>query len=283
MSAALIRVALLVPVLLAPGACGFVGDVDFDGVAVREHDGLVYADNVALRHVRWVMVDVPADAGALELASATRDIRVATAAPGMPGRLEAQLFSELEGDGSMSLARGRLEASSTAGGKVLVNGLRGTVPAGTPLALSNGSGAISAQFEHGLSGLHVKAGTGAVDAAGGPAGAIDVKSGTGDVSLADVAGERALISCGTGRLNVTRLKCTRLEVQTGTGSVGLKGLGAEALEIETGTADVRLEDCTLGTTRVKSGTGDVRLAGTNDLGAVSYELGTGNVRRESGP
>ena len=283
MSTVLFRVALLLPVLLAPGACGFLGEVDFDGVAVREEDGVVYVDNVALRHARWVPVDVPSEAGALELASATRDIGVATVAPGAPARLDAQLFSELEGDGTVSLAGGRLAATSAAGGKVLVNGLRGTVPAGTQLVLRDGTGAISAQCEHGLSGLRVEAGTGPVELSGGPAGDIAVKSGTGDVRLSDLSGGQALVSCGTGRLSVAGLKCMRLEVVTGTGQVRLGALAADALDVETGTADVRLEDCTLGTTRVRSGTGDVRLAGTNDLGAASYDLGTGDVRQESGP
>lgn len=270
-------IARLAAVALLGTACGFIDRIDFGGVSVDERGGVMHADGVPLPHSRWVALDLPPGTGALTLESATRELRVATAAPGEAARLEVQLFSELEGDGGVTLFEGRLAAEGAAGRRVLINGVRGTVPAGTRLAARTGTSPCVIDAAHGLAGAELESGTGALELRGGPLGDVELSGGTGTVSLQGAIAGKVQVASGTGAVLVAGLHAERLAVESGTGPVELRQVSASELSIETGTGDMRLEACQAARTTVASGTGDVRLASDCDLGQASYDLGTGEV------
>ncbi|MBM3984579.1 MAG: DUF4097 domain-containing protein [Planctomycetes bacterium] len=278
-----VRPSRLVPPLLAFAGCGFPGSVEFDGVSVQAENGVVSVDGVALPHSRWVPLDVPADVGALKLGCATRELQVATAGPGEPARLEVQLFSQVEGEGVVALEAGKFVAQPTAAGRVLANGVRGTIPAGVRLHAYAGTGRVSVGAAHGLGGLEADNGTGDVDVAGGPLGDVRIRNGTGSSRLDGATAGSVVVKSGTGAVAVTGSSCVVLEAESGSGSVTLTGLACERLDLKLGTGDVRLDDCTAARSHIQSGTGDVTQAGQTDLGQAEFDLGTGQVRREPAP
>jgi hypothetical protein len=277
-----VRSVLLAALLPAAAACLDFDAVEFGGVSVNDNNGLVTVDGVLLPHARWVPLDVPAGSGTLVLAAATREIRVATAGPGEPARLEVQLFSEAEGEGALALVEGELVASRTGTGRVLANGVRGTLPAGIRLALRCGVGVASVHAPHGLDGVEGECGTGDLELSGGPLGEVTIRSGTGATRLSGAQADKVRVLTGTGALHATGLTCDELEIEAGTGTVDLSGLACRRLDVETGTADVLLRDCRAGSTRITSGTGEVIQAGANELGAAQFQLGTGEARQEPG-
>lgn len=274
--ASLFAVMLLVP------ACGFIDGVQFGGVSVDERDGVMHVDGVPLPHSRWVALDLPPGTASLTLESATRELRVASVAPGEAARLEVQLFSELPEDGQVVLAGGAPVATSAAGRRVLLNGVRGGIPAGTHLAAHTGTSPCVVDAAHGLAGVELDSGTGALEVRGGPLGDVELTVGTGSVTLAGATAGEVRVTSGTGAIHVAGLRATRLGVESGTGAVELRDLTAETLAIDTGTGGIHLEGCRAGKTTLGSGTGDVRLAGQNDLGQAGYDLGTGEVLTEAG-
>ncbi len=268
------------PLLLALAGCGFVGNVHFDGVSVSDDAGVVSVDGVTLPHARWLALDVPADVTGLELASATREIRVSTAAPGEAARLEGQVFSEVEGEGALALLEGRLVATPTGAGRVLLNGVRGSVPAGIRLQTRCGVALTSVQAPHGLAGLQARCGTGALELGGGPLGAVGLENGTGATTLSGVRATSVEGKSGTGAWRATDLACDELSVKSGTGSVDLAGVQCQRLRLETGTGDVKLDRCRSTSAFIESGTGDVTQSGDTDLGQADFDLGTGHLRQE---
>jgi len=282
MNAWLPRLALLLP-LLAPAGCVDFGSVDFEGLSVRDDAGVVSVDGVSLPHARWEPLDLPAGTATLRLACATRELRVATVAPGEPARLEVQVFSQLEGEGALALEDGQPVARPTGTGRVLANGLRGTIPAGVRLETSCGTGDAAVQAPHGLAGLQARCGTGGLEVSGGPLGDVSLTNGTGTLTLAGVQAGTVRLDSGTGGLHASGLECEALEVEAGTGDVDFRGVSCERLRVKVGTSDVRLTDCTAARAHIASGTGDVIQAGRTELGAAEYELGTGKVRLEPQP
>jgi hypothetical protein len=274
------RPSRFVPLLLALSACGFLENVEFDGVSVNDDAGGVSVDGVPLPHARWEPLDVQADAGTLQLWCATRELRVTTAAPGEPARLEVQLFSQVEGEGRPAFEGGKLVAQPTGTGRVLANGVRGTIPAGVRLETNSGTGLASVKAPHGLAGLQAHNGTGDLEVSGGPLGDVRIKNGTGSSTLAGAQAGTVVLELGTGGLSVVGLACAVLEADSGTGDLDLSGLSCERLDLELGTANVRLTDCTAARTHIQAGTGDVIQAGQTDLGQAEFDLGTGEVRGE---
>jgi DUF4097 and DUF4098 domain-containing protein YvlB len=222
--------------LLALAACGFTYHMGDLGNGLVERDGVLYKDGVALRSHRWVTVAVPAETGGLTLESGTADIDLASG----PTSLEVQLFSEVEGDGSVALQGDQPVASSAGGHAVVINGVRGTIAPEIALHVKNGTGNVRVD---GLKGAH----------------ALDAESGTGDVSLSKCALGTVGVKCGTGRIELTDST-------------------VESLNAENGTGDIRLKGCRLKGGRLESGTGDIVLSGHSDLGSASTQLGTGHVR-----
>ncbi len=247
------RGLLLAGVLAGLAGCGWIES----GGGLREIDGVVTMDGVALPHERWVLLDVPAGTSSLELSSGTGDMALAGSTDGTT-RVELLLCSELEDDGSVELQGGRLVARSASGRKVAVNGARGTLGTGFGLLLKTGTGGVSLSALHGLQ-------------------RVEVDSGTGDVALTASQAQDVRIDSGTGAVSLRDTAARDVWVNTGTGPVDLAGCTVAGLEIETGTSDVRLRDCHATRTQVTSGTGSVRLEGQNELGSTSYDLGTGKV------
>lgn len=273
----------LAALLLLGSACGFIDGVEFGGVSVDERDGVMHVEGVPLPHARWVALDLPPGTGALTLESATRELRVVTVATGEAARLEVQLFSELEGDGQVTLAEGMPLATTTSGRRVLINGVRGGVPAGSRLAAHTATGPCVVDATHGLAGVQLESGTGALELRGGPLGEVSLNTGTGPVSLAEATAGEVRVTSGTGAILVTGLQATRLAAESGTGTVKLLDVTVESLAIDTGTGSIRLEGCRAVQCKVGSGTGDVHLGARCDLGQASYDLGTGEVLSDGGP
>jgi hypothetical protein len=253
----MMRATVLLAGLFSLAGCGF--DVtQFGGHDYTEHHGVLVVDGTPLPNKRWVAVDVPVGTGSLELGSATADI-VLSGSPDGASHLEVQLFSEVEGDGSVRVDGGRLVTSSAANRLVIVNGARGTLARGMKLELHSGTGDLRLE---GLPELSE----------------VSLDNGTGDVRLTQCATGDVVVVTGTGEVHLDGLKGGKLDVKTGTGEAGLASCSVSMMKLETGTGDVTLSECTSTRTDVKSGTGDVILEGQNVLGTTSYELGTGKVR-----
>jgi len=240
---------LLLAGLLA--GCGYIHQ------GLSESNGVLSLDGVPLRWKRWVVLEVPAGTTSLEVSSGTADIALSGSTDGST-RIELQLYSELEGDGSVALENGRIVARSASSRKVAVNGARGTLGPGFALQLENGTGGVS------LTGGHELQRVGLV-------------TGTGNILLSATETQGLLIESGTGNVSLRDSRTGDVKVETGTGGVEVAGCSVAALQIETGTADVLLRDCKATRTEVASGTGNVTLQGQNDLGATSWDLGTGQV------
>jgi hypothetical protein len=251
------RGIVLLGLLAALSACGF-DLMKFGGHSYSERHGVLEVDGVQLPNKRWVAVDVPVATGSLDLSSATQDI-VLSGSPDGASHLEVQLFSELEGDGSVHVDGGKLVTSASSGRLVIVNGMRGTLAKGMKLTLENGTGALHLE---GLPELRD----------------VRLDNGTGEVRLVQCGAGDVLIDCGTGDVHLESLKAARLEITTGTGAVRLATTSATQVKLSTGTGDIAFSDCNSSRTDVESGTGNVRLEGENVLGSVNYDLGTGKVQ-----
>lgn len=237
--------------------CGF-GRTEFGGHSYTEQHGVLVVDGVSLPNKRWVPVEVPVGTGSLELGSATSDI-VLAGSPDGASHLEVQLFSEVEGDGTVKVDGGKLVTASAAGRMVIPNGLRGTLARGMQLAIDTGTGELRLEGLPDLTSLRLG-------------------SGTGELRLTQCSGGDVRIESGTGDVHIEGLKAGKLQIDTGTGSAQLAACTLSAIKISTGTGDVTLSDCNSGRTDVESGTGNVVLEGQNELGAATYDLGTGKVK-----
>lgn len=224
--------ALWMVALLVAG-CGHFHSSD----GVSEVNGVLYKQGVALPYHRWVPLAVPEGTVAIRLESPTQQIAVSAGDPA----LEVQVYSEIDGDGTVALANGEPQVSSTSGRAVLINGVRGTLMPGIRLNVSAGTGDIRLQ---------------AFDGAG-----IELNTGTGDALLQDC-------------------KLPELELKSGTGEVRLEGSDIQKLQARLGTGDLRLRASQLHGGEITSGTGDVVLSGGSSLGTIRPETGTGEVRHD---
>jgi hypothetical protein len=252
------RPVILASLLAALAGCGLDLNLDFGGHGYSERNGVLYVDGVALPHKRWVPVDVPTGTDSLKLASATESIVLSGSSDGA-SHVEVQVYSEVEGDGTVALTGSQVVVTSAGKHGVAINGIRGTLAPGMALELSNGTGEVHLE---GLPEL-VK---------------VDLEVGTGDVRVTQCAAHDVHVTTGTADALLDQLKGDTLGVETGTGQARLTGCEASSIVVTTGTGDVTLKDCTSGETRVESGTGNVSLQGENALGSTRYDLGTGSVR-----
>jgi hypothetical protein len=221
------RSILVTALVLAAAGCG----------RISFNNGVYSKDGVDLPHDRWVALAVPEGTAHLELAAAIGDITLAAGA----AALEVRVFSELENDGTVALVDGEPVVTSASGHAVAIDGVRGTIPAATDLALTSGTGDV--QLE-GLEGApHLR-----------------IKCGTGDIQLADAVLDDVVIESGTGDVKLEGSRLARLDARCGTGDIRL-----------------RLDSHVAGG-RLKSGTGDVVLSGGSDIGSTATDFGTGELR-----
>lgn len=262
MSSKSLVVALSLVVLVTP-ACTF-GEtrVDVFGLEVVDTGGVVEVDGTPVPFARWEPVTLDlVDVTTLRVATATGAITLEGAA-GDVATLECEVLSEHEDDGRVVVDDGRLVARSDAGA-VVVNAVRGSVPARLALSVTTGSGPVT------LSGLDT-------------GGAVDVESGTSDVEIRDGSSGSLAVVDGIGATAVRRWTTGRLEAEAGTSDVRLDVVEAESVDVTAGNGDVTLDGCRLGEARLELGTGDLRVVDTICSGLLSCTAGTGDVDLRGG-
>lgn len=227
------------------------------GTEVRYDDGVMYADDVELPHHRWeAFSGTLADVAALDLRVATGDIDV-SGAPGDGFSLELLIYSERPEDGAGVFEDGQLRAHSATDGKVLVNAVRGSIPAHVDLFASSGTGELN------VGGMVNQ-------------GELRLTAGTGQARAVDCSVGRLDLDSGTARLELERVTTSLLELATGTGDVRMRACQIELLRLESGTGDVRIEESALGVVRGETGTGDIHIL-DSQVGEVDVSSGTGDV------
>ncbi len=231
-----------------------------DGRDVTERDGVLSVEGRELHHARWVDVALPAGScETLQLSTATGPVNVG----GQPGdgTLRVRLWSEVHGDGTVTVQHGRLVARGSHG-EVLVNEVAGSVPHGMSLRADSGTGAI---ILHALQS----------------ADHLEVESGTGEVRLTGCTSTRIFVEAGTSDVQVRGGQAERVDLNSGTGEVCLSGGRFGDVRVGTGTGDVSVEDCTVQKLQASSGTGDLVVHGGR-VEEFHHELGTGEIHLRGG-
>jgi hypothetical protein len=279
-------VHLLAPVALLLPACVFVvgGDSDdgwemhglgylsetdwgdsstcsVDGQSVRvSDDGVLSVDGVTLQHQRWVDVPVALGDGQLFQASTATGPIDLHGVDG-PGSVSVLLHSEFEGDGSVVLEDGRLQARDGRG-KVFADAVRGSLPRKLELSVSSGIGQIALR-----------------DFGGGPH--IQVENGTGETLLADCSAPSLELKSGTGDIRVERGQADRFQASVGTSELTCQGGRFGDADVRAGTGDLSFLQCEIGHLQASAGTGDVIVDG-GSVDRLNHELGTGELELRGG-
>lgn len=244
---------LLTALALLPACGGFRASRH----SVTERNGQLFLGDVLLDHHQEVPVaDDALTATTLVLECPTGVIDI-VGLEGAQVELVVDLYTEIEGDGVVTWDGGRLVARSQSGGAVLINGIRGRVPADMGVSVDTGTGQVA------LSGL-----TGGQD--------VRISTGTGPVRLGECELGTLTLDTGTGDLRLESVQAHLVDVDSGTGELTAQSCQIDELIGNSGTGDFRLTDCQVGRGRFDSGTGDVRLMDSmvQDLHA---SLGAGDV------
>lgn len=252
----MVRRAILTPILCATlllPAC-HLGLAAHDSVS--ERGGVLYFDDVPLEYHREVSVTSDEALDGLRLTTHTGNIDV-TGVSGGSFELTVDLYSEVEGDGEVELVNGSLRKHSQHGGRLLINGIRGTLPAGVELQAHSGTGRIVLRDLRGDADLVVETGTGLVALQGCVRGTIRISSGTGDLRLDGTTAELLRVSTGTGQLMAENCTFGGVEGESGTGDFSFVGCQVDEVTVRSGTGDVRITDTHMGRFSPSLGTGDV--------------------------
>ena len=242
--------------LLLP-ACSQMVTHGFNGMAIAERDGLLYVDEVLVEHHREVEIALDAEQiGELSLGVATGLISL-EGVPGQQGHLILDVFSELEGDGEVYLAGGKVKLRSTLRGKLIINGVRGSIPAGMSLDIDTGTGQVLLTTLHGAESVVIETGTGPVRLVDCKIEVVEIDSGTADIRLEGVHAALFDVDTGTGDVVIQDCHFDRLRGDTGTGNFLLTMSQIESGRFNSGTGDVRLVDTIITHIRASLGTGDV--------------------------
>jgi len=232
-----------------------------DGASVRiANDGVVEVDGVELRHQRWVDVTVALGEGQLFHASTASGPIDVHGVDGQ-GQLSVLLHSEIEGDGSVVLEDGKLEARDGKG-KVFLDAVRGSLPRKAELSLSSSIGEITLR-----------------DFGGGPH--IQVENGTGETLVADCFAPAVELKSGTGDVRVERGQVDRFQASIGTSDLTCQSGHFGDADVQSGTGDVSFLHCEIGHLQASAGTGDVILDG-GSVDRLNHELGTGELQLRGG-
>jgi len=243
-------------------ACSYKGNFyNSGGLGVSERNGKLYVDGVLVQHHREVVLSLDATEFELLRLTVPTGLIDIVGVPGDQAELIVDVYSALEGDGDVSVAEGKLSVRSTLDGKIVINGVRGKVPAGSSLEVDAGTGQV---LIGGIAG----------------AGSISIDTGTAPVRLVDITVQSIEIESGTGDIRLENSHSDLFDVDTGTGDVVAHGCRFGELRGDTGTGDFVLRDCQVETAHFNSGTGDLRLIDTN-ITHLKTSMGTGEVRSDS--
>ena len=252
-----------------------------NGHSVSEHDGKLVVDGVQLDYDRWVDVDL--DAGSL----AQLDVQTATGPVELQGveakscKLSVHVHSAVEQDGEVEISNGKLEVKSQHGGKVFINGVKGSVPEEVGLVIGTGTGDVL--VEHAAKGkaLSIDTGTGDVTVRGSQPASVDVDVGAAGVRLEQGGAASVTVDCGSGDVHIVDGEWGKITVDGGSTDLRLEGAKADSVKLDSGTGDLRLEGCTIKEARLDSGTGDLVIAG-GSCKQASIDSGTGDIEVRDG-
>lgn len=229
---------------------------------VNSSDEGLHVDGVLLRHSRWV--DVEHDFSGIDtlvLHTATGPVEL-SGAPAGSALLRALVWSEHEGEGEVVIEEGRLRVNPTGAGKVFLNEIGGSVPAGLSLDVATGTAKVS------LAGVAHETDLRAV-------------TGTGEIEVTDVSAASIRLETGTAAIRVTGGGSGRLDLDSGTGDVFVVAGKHDKVLIDTGTGDVEITDVSIGRLEFDSGTGDLLLDG-GKVENISLSFGTGELTLRNG-
>lgn len=224
--------------------------------SVSERGGILFADDVPLDHHREVALTAPFNGLDLRFATHTGDIDI-RGVEGGEVDLVIDLFTEYEGDGEVRLEDGRLKTRSALKGRLLINGIRGTVPADSSLHVHSGTGRIVLRSLSGKGDLDVDTGTGGVFVEASECGRISLSSGTGSMRLDDVTADALHVTNGTGAFIAQSCRLREVVGDSGTGNFSLVSSHVDHVRVRSGTGNLRIEDSVVGDLEPSLGTGDV--------------------------
>ena len=279
-------VIILTAVLLAGTGCVFRIDdwgssaFNVAGLSIEKDGDVITVDGVELHHHR--LVDVTAERGGetdLFFYTGTGDIELGPSESGGYA-LQVELWSEVEGDGEVSIEGGRLATHSPGGHTLFVNGITGVVPDGLDLRIDSGLGDVSLAGFAGGQDLHVEAGMGGASVTGCTIGTVDVDAGMGSVTLKGVNGRAAVVDAGMGSAEIEACTVGRLEADCGMGSLTIRSSAVESLEADVGMGSMRVLDCAVGALAADVGMGDLVLRGTARPEAFEVDVGLGSLHIE---
>lgn len=261
------------------GGWGGETSTSLNGVNVSVRDGRVFAEGVELPFSRWEVVSGSLDpAGAVKLATATGPLTLDGAA-GDAYRLEARVFSEVEGDGVPGFVDGALTVTPTEGRQAIIDGIRGTLPAGIQVEASSGTGEVRLAGFDGGRDLRLQSGTALIALARSKVGRLELDSGTAEIELDAVEGSEVHLVTGTGDVVLEDCTFETGRFDSGTGDLGFVQGHIGKLWADTGTGDVEFRGTRVDALEVESGTGDVLISQGAVVAVVKADLGTGDVIR----
>ncbi|MDQ1288019.1 MAG: hypothetical protein QG622_1584 [Actinomycetota bacterium] len=210
-----------------------------------------------LRQSRTTTTTVPGQVTRLVADTGTGDIRIKAGEPGAPTTVTRKIqwvFSE------PSVTVQERSGVLTLGASCPRNGFSScntdftvTVPAGTALDVTTGTGEVSTS---------------------GISGAVSVTTGVGDISLAESSSTNVLVKTGTGEVT---LSGDRPPSAPAPGSAEPAG---GTVSVETGPGDVVLTDVAASNVKVRTGGGQVTVSGGTPGGRVEARSGVGDVKIE---
>jgi DUF4097 and DUF4098 domain-containing protein YvlB len=228
-------------------SCGVGFSSALGGVSVE--NGTVTMDGVRLEHERWVDVTLDA-AGADPLTVATVSGPIELKGDPSGGcALSVHVHSQVEGDGEVHIAAGTLAVRSQHGGKVFINGVRGSVPAGIGLTLDTASGNVSIE-----------------GAAKGRA--IDVDTASGDVVVTGSEPASIRIDTASGNTRIEGSSSAALSADTASGDVSVVGGTWGTILLDGASSDLNLTGCEVEQVTLDAASGDLVISGGHCKKAV---------------
>ena len=254
--------------LLAFGVLGCV--LPLLGVSCPEHrsrlghdismrDGRLTLDGVELPHERWVEAQLDASAlKELVINTASGPIELAGDSAGAC-TLSVHVYSEHEGDGEVYLDGGRLRVRSQRGGKVFLDGVKGTVPHDLALELGTASGEITVERAGQGREFELSTASGGVIVRGSEPAAIRVSTASGDVTVESTSAATLKASTASGDVSVTGGSWGTISSDTASGQLRLQGCTADKVELDSASGDLVISGGHCKHARLDTASGDVEL------------------------
>ena len=223
------------------------------------HDGKLSLDGVELPHERWVDAQLDASgAGTLAIDTASGPIEL-TGDPAGACALSVRVYSQHEGDGEVYLDGGRLAVRSQRGGKVFLDGVRGTIPQGLALELGTASGEIVIERAGQGRDCELSTASGGVVVRGSEPSGLRVRTASGDVLVEATSARSLQASTASGDVSVKGGAWGTIRSDTASGQLRLAGCTADAVELDSASGDLVISGGHCKRARLDTASGDVEL------------------------